>query len=129
MFHLFFRDLPQKYGPVMLITFGIDIVVISSKEAAGEYLERCDPPETVASSGEEWETSKYIALIKLFNTKNQSFRFIKEEDNDLLVKKLSEYASRLSPVNLTKTLSTLVSNSGEISESASLSMMTASGNL
>nr|VDD58989.1 unnamed protein product [Brassica oleracea] len=34
MFHLFFRELPQKYGPVMLIIFGIDIVVISSKEAA-----------------------------------------------------------------------------------------------
>uniref|UniRef100_A0A0D3DXL4 Cytochrome P450 n=1 Tax=Brassica oleracea var. oleracea TaxID=109376 RepID=A0A0D3DXL4_BRAOL len=34
MFHLFFRELPQKYGAVMLIIFGIDIVVISSKEAA-----------------------------------------------------------------------------------------------
>lgn len=111
MFHLFFRDLPQKYGPVMLITFGIDIVVISSKEAAVEYFEGCDRPETaLASSGEEWETSKYLALIKLFNTKTHSFRYIREQENDLLVKKLSESALRRSPVNLTKTLFTLVSN-------------------
>ncbi|KAF8104562.1 LOW QUALITY PROTEIN: hypothetical protein N665_0171s0066 [Sinapis alba] len=122
--HSFFRDLSQKYGPVMLIRFGMDMVVISSKEAAEEYHEGCSRPETIgsqlfsynikdsgfASSGEEWETSRYLAVIKLFNAKTHSFRYIREKESDLFVKKLSEYASRRSPVNLTKTLFTLVSN-------------------
>lgn len=122
--HSFFRDLSQKYGPVMLIRFGVDIVVISSKEAAEEYHEGCSRPVTVGSqlfsynskdsgfapSGEEWETSRYLTMIKLFNSKTQSFRYIREQEIDLFVKKLSEYASKRSPVNLTKTLFTLVSN-------------------
>ncbi|KAL0884905.1 hypothetical protein Bca101_008887 [Brassica carinata] len=101
----------------MLIRFGIDMVVISSKEAAVECLEGCSRPETVGSQdsgfappGEEWETSRYLALIKLFNTKSQSFRYIREKESDLFVKKLSESASKRSPVNLTKTLFTLVSS-------------------
>ncbi|KAJ4889860.1 Cytochrome P450 71B7 [Raphanus sativus] len=127
--HSLFRGLCQKYGPVMLIRFGMesmDILVISSKEAAEEYHEGCSRPETVGShlfsyncedsgsapSGEreEWETSRYRTMIKLLNTKTQSFRYIREREIDLFVKKLSECAARRSPVNLTKTLFTLVSN-------------------
>jgi len=47
-----------------------------------------------------------ISVVELFNAKKlQSFTYIREEENDLLVKKLMESAS---PVNLQKTLYTLV---------------------
>nr|QWK52393.1 cytochrome P450 71B29 [Isatis tinctoria] len=123
------RNLSQKYGPVILLRFGfVPVVVISSKEAAEEVLkihdlECCSRPETAgtrkisynfkdigfAPYGEEWKAMRKLSVVELFSTKKlQSFRHIREEENDLLVKKLMESALRRSPVNLKKTLHTLV---------------------
>ncbi|KAL1216138.1 Cytochrome P450 71B28 [Cardamine amara subsp. amara] len=123
------RNLSQKYGPVVLLRYGfVPVVVISSKEAAEEVLkihdlDCCSRPETVgtraisynfkdigfAPYGEEWRAMRKLSVVELFSTKKlQSFRYIIEEENNLLVKKLSDSASRLSPVNLERTLYTLV---------------------
>ncbi|CAL9214788.1 unnamed protein product [Arabidopsis halleri] len=123
------RNLSHKYGAVILLRFGfVPVVVISSKEAAEEVLkihdlECCSRPETAgtrkisynfkdigfAPYGEEWKVMRKLSVVELFNAKkHQYFRFIREEENDLLVKKLIELALRRSPVNLKKTLYTLV---------------------
>ncbi|KFK43574.1 hypothetical protein AALP_AA1G144100 [Arabis alpina] len=123
------RSLSQKYGPVVLLRFGfVPVVVISSKEAAEEVLkihdlECCSRPETArtraisynfkdigfAPYGEEWRVMRKLSVVELFSAKKlQSFRYIREEENDLLVKKLSELALSRSSVNIKKTLYTLV---------------------
>ncbi|KAG7654114.1 Cytochrome P450 superfamily [Arabidopsis suecica] len=123
------RNLSHKYGPVILLRFGfVPVVVISSKEAAEEVLkihdlECCSRPETAgtrkisynfkdigfAPYGEEWKAMRKLSVVELFNAKkHQYFRSIREEENDLLVKTLTELALTRSPVNLKKTLFTLV---------------------
>ncbi|KAL1216335.1 Cytochrome P450 71B7 [Cardamine amara subsp. amara] len=129
--HACFRNLSQKFGPVMLLHFGfVPVVVISSKEGAEEALktqdlECCSRPETVATRmisynfkdigfapyGEEWKALRKLVVVELLNMKKfQSFRYIREEENDSLVKKLTESALTRSPVNLKKTLFTLVAS-------------------
>ncbi|XP_010494965.1 PREDICTED: cytochrome P450 71B28-like [Camelina sativa] len=123
------RDLSDKYGPVVLLRHGfVPVVVISSKEAAEEVLkihdlECCSRPETAgtrtisynfkdvgfAPYGEDWRAMRKLLVIELFSSKKlQSCRYIREEENDLCVKKLSVFATTRSPVNLDKTLFTLV---------------------
>jgi len=123
------RNLSEKYGPIVFLRYGfVPVVVISSKEAAEEVLkthdlECCSRPETVgtraisynfkdigfAPCGEDWRTMRKLSVVELFSSKKlQSFRYIREEENDLCVKKLSDLASRRSLVNLEKTLFTLV---------------------
>ncbi|XP_056845145.1 cytochrome P450 71B28 [Raphanus sativus] len=123
------RNLSQKYGPVVHLRFGfVPMVVISSKEAAEEVLkthdlECCNRPETAgirmisynakdigfAPYGEEWRAMRKLSVVELFSSKKiQSFRYAREEENDLLVKKLSESASEQSLVSLKKTLYALV---------------------
>ncbi|CAN6902061.1 unnamed protein product [Brassica oleracea] len=123
------RNLSQNYGPVMLMRFGfVPVVVISSKEAAEEVLkihdlDCCSRPETegtrkisynfkdigFAPYGEEWKAMRKLSVIELFTTKKfHSFRYIREEENDLLVKKLMDSASKQSLVSLKRTLHALV---------------------
>ncbi|CAA7039240.1 unnamed protein product [Microthlaspi erraticum] len=123
------RNLTEKYGPVVHLRFGfVPTVVVSSKEAAEEVLkthdlECCSRPEKVGFRmlsynyknigftryGEELREMRKLSVVELFSPKKlQSFKYMREEENDLLVKKLMESASRLSPVNLKKTLYTLV---------------------
>ncbi|KAJ0241957.1 hypothetical protein HA466_0212990 [Hirschfeldia incana] len=129
--HTCFRNLSQKFGPVMLLRLGyVPMVVISSREGAEEALkthdlECCSRPETVATRmlsynfkdigfapyGEEWKALRKLVVVELFNAKKlKSFRYIREEENDVLVKKLRESALTGSPVNLTKALFTLVAS-------------------
>ncbi|VVA91178.1 unnamed protein product [Arabis nemorensis] len=131
LLHACLRNLSQKYGPVMLLRFGyVPVVVISSREGAEEALktqdlECCSRPETVSTRmisynfkdigfapyGEEWKALRKLVVMELLNMKKfQSFRYIREEENDLLVMKLTESALRRSPVNLKKTLFTLVAS-------------------
>nr|QWK52394.1 cytochrome P450 71B28-1 [Isatis tinctoria] len=123
------RKLTQKYGPVVHLRFGfVPMVVISSREAAEEVLkihdlECCSRPEKAglrmisynykdigfAPYGEEWRAMRKLSAIELFSAKKiQYLRHVREEENDLSVKKLTESASRQSPVSLKKTLYTLV---------------------
>ncbi|KFK43577.1 hypothetical protein AALP_AA1G144400 [Arabis alpina] len=131
LLHACLRNLSQKYGPVMLLRSGfVPVVVISSREGAEQALkiqdlECCSRPETVSTRmisynfkdigfapyGEEWKALRKLVVVELLNMKRfQSFRYIREEENDLLVKKLTESALRRSPVNFKKTLFTLVAS-------------------
>ncbi|XP_010554157.1 PREDICTED: cytochrome P450 71B23-like [Tarenaya hassleriana] len=123
--HRYFHQLSKKFGPVMLFRFGFTpVVVISSREAAEQVLKThdlvcCSRPMTVginkftrqgkvisfAPYGEEWRELRKIAVLEFFSPKKvRSFRHIREEENNLLVKKLSESALKQSPVDLSITL-------------------------
>ncbi|XP_010425292.1 PREDICTED: cytochrome P450 71B23 [Camelina sativa] len=126
--HRCLLDLSKIHGPVMQLQFGfVPLVVISSNHAAQEVLKThdldcCSRPETIATKtisynfkdigfapyGEEWRALRKLAVIELFSLKKlNAFRYIREEENDLLVKKLSEASQKQSPVNLKKALFTL----------------------
>ncbi|EOA32606.1 hypothetical protein CARUB_v10015900mg [Capsella rubella] len=131
LLHICFRNLSREFGPVMLLHFGfVPMVVISSKEGAEEALktldlECCSRPETVAtrmisynfkdigfaSYGEEWKALRKLVVMELLSVKKlKSLMYIREEENDVMVKKLKESALTQSPVNLNRTLFTLVAS-------------------
>ncbi|KAL1221772.1 Cytochrome P450 71B8 [Cardamine amara subsp. amara] len=109
----------------MLLHFGfVPVVVFSSKEAAKEVLkthdlETCTRPKMVATGlftynfkdidftqyGEDWREMKKLVGLELFSPKKQkSFKYIREEESDLLVKKLSKSAQTQTPLDLGKAL-------------------------
>ncbi|XP_010528081.1 PREDICTED: cytochrome P450 71B19-like [Tarenaya hassleriana] len=117
--------LSKKYGPVMLLRFGFaPVVVISSSEGAEAVLkthdlECCTRPKLfgtrklshgyrdigVSPYGEGWRERRKLAVREVFSVKKvQSFMGIREEECNLLVKELTESASKQSTVNLSKTL-------------------------
>ncbi|KAL0685379.1 hypothetical protein Bca4012_052227 [Brassica carinata] len=123
--HRSLQSLAQRFGPVMLIHFGfVPVVVVTSKEAAEEVLRThdldcCSRPKLVGTRllsrdfkdvgftpyGEEWKERRKFAVRELFCLKKvQSFRHIREEECNFLVKKLSESAVDRTPVDLSKTL-------------------------
>ncbi|KAF8100904.1 hypothetical protein N665_0214s0063 [Sinapis alba] len=131
LLHKRLHDLSKKHGPVMLLHLGfVPVIVVSSSEAAEEVLkthdlECCTRPKALgmqtfsrngkdigfAFYGEEWRELRKIAVLEFFNAKKvQSFRYIREEEIDLMVKKLAEPALKQSPVNLSKTLFSLTAN-------------------
>lgn len=105
----------------------VPVVVISSSEAAEEVLkthdlECCSRPKALgmqtfsrngkdiglAAYGEDWRELRKLAVLEFFSTKKvRSFRYIREEETDLMVKKLTEVALKQSPVDLSKTLFSL----------------------
>ncbi|ESQ32859.1 hypothetical protein EUTSA_v10005389mg [Eutrema salsugineum] len=128
LLHICLHDLSKKHGPVMLLRFGfVPVVVISSSEAAEEVLkthdlECCTRPKALgmqtfsrngknigfASYGEDWRELRKLAILEFFNTKKvRSFRYIREEENDLMIKELTESALKQSPVDLGKILFSL----------------------
>ncbi|CAH8266849.1 unnamed protein product [Arabidopsis lyrata] len=125
------RNISEMYGPVVHLQYGfIPVVVVSSKEAAEEVLkindlECCTRPEAagmratfynfkdigMAPFGDEWSLMRKLSVVELFSVKKlQSFKYIRDEENDLFVKKISEFATRRSPVNLERAVFTLVGN-------------------
>nr|QWK52413.1 cytochrome P450 71B4-5 [Isatis tinctoria] len=100
------------------------MVVLSSSEAAEEALktndlECCNRPLTNALSkfsrngkdiafapyGEVSKELRKLSVLNFFSAnKVRSFRYIREEENDLMIKKLKESAQKKSPVDLSKTL-------------------------
>ncbi|XP_010528082.1 PREDICTED: cytochrome P450 71B20-like [Tarenaya hassleriana] len=129
--HRSLHSLSDKYGPVMLLRFGFTpVVVISSSEAAEEVLKThdlksCSRPKGVAvrklSRGfrdiafspysELWRELRKISVLDIFSLRKvRSFRRIREEESHLMVKKLSESASKQAPVDLNKTLFWLTSS-------------------
>ncbi|CAA7046290.1 unnamed protein product [Microthlaspi erraticum] len=123
--HRSLHKLSLEHGPVMLLRLGVvPVVVFSSKEAAKEVLkihdlETCTRPKMVAAGlltynfkdigftkyGEDWREMKKLVGLELFSPKKQkSYRYIKEEESDLLVKKLSNHAQTETSVDLGKTL-------------------------
>ncbi|KAL1199946.1 Cytochrome P450 71B19 [Cardamine amara subsp. amara] len=123
--HKSLQRLAERTGHVMLIHLGfVPITVISSREAAEEVLKThdldcCSRPKLVGSRlisrgfkdigfspyGEEWKERRKFMVREFFCLKKvQSFRYIREEECNFLVKKLSESAVDRSPVDLSKTL-------------------------
>uniref|UniRef100_M4E8T4 Cytochrome P450 n=1 Tax=Brassica campestris TaxID=3711 RepID=M4E8T4_BRACM len=123
--HRSLERLARKYGPVMLLHFGfVPVVVVSSREAAEEVLRThdldcCSRPKLVGTRllsrdfkdiaftpyGEEWKERRKLAVRELFCLKKvQSFRYIREEECNFMVKKLSESAVNRTPVDLSKAL-------------------------
>ncbi|CAH8383471.1 unnamed protein product [Eruca vesicaria subsp. sativa] len=131
LLHRRLHDLSKKHGPVMLLHLGfVPVLVVSSSEAAEEVLkthdlECCTRPKALgmqtfsrngkdigfASYGEEWRELRKLAVLEFLNAKRvQSFRYIREEENDLLIKKLTESALKQSPVDLSKILFSLTAS-------------------
>ncbi|KAL1199945.1 Cytochrome P450 71B19 [Cardamine amara subsp. amara] len=123
--HKSLQHLAARTGHVMLLHFGfVPVTVFSSKEAAEEVLRThdldcCSRPKLVGSRllsrgfkdigftpyGEEWKERRKFAVRELFCLKKvQSFRHIREEECNILVKKLTESAVDRSPVDLSKSL-------------------------
>ncbi|CAN8272627.1 unnamed protein product [Cochlearia groenlandica] len=122
--HKSIQNLSKKLGhDVMLLHFGfVPVVIISSKEAAEEVLkthdlECCSRPNLVGTRllsrgfkdigftpyDQEWKERRKFAVRELFCLKKvQFFSPIREQECNLLVKKLSE--SNRSSVNLSKIL-------------------------
>lgn len=129
LLHRCLHDISKKHGPVLLLQLGfVQMVVISSSEAAEEALkthdlECCTRPKTNASStffrdgtdiafapyGEAWRELRKLSVLNFFSAKKvRSFKYIREEENDSMVKKLKELAQKKSPVDLSQTLFCLV---------------------
>ncbi|KAJ0248042.1 hypothetical protein HA466_0164100 [Hirschfeldia incana] len=127
----YFHKLSIEYGPVLLLRFGfLRVVVISSSEAAEEVLrthdlECCSRPKTLVTGklsygfkdvnfapyGEYWREMRKLAVIELFSLKKvQSFRYVREEETDYMVKKVSESALKQSPVDLSQTVFSLTAS-------------------
>ncbi|OAP01389.1 CYP71B25 [Arabidopsis thaliana] len=125
MIHRCLHELSKKHGPVMHLQLGfVPLVLISSSEAAEEALkthdiECCTRPNTNAARvfsrnnkniglgaySDEWRELRKVAVREYFSVKKvQSFRYVREEENHLMVKKLRDLALKQSPVDLTKTL-------------------------
>uniref|UniRef100_A0A1J3J6H8 Cytochrome P450 71B2 n=1 Tax=Noccaea caerulescens TaxID=107243 RepID=A0A1J3J6H8_NOCCA len=119
--HRCIHKLCIKYGPVMLLRLGsVPVVVISSSEAAEEMLKTNDLECSTRSKmvgteklsygykditfgpyGEYWREMRKVAVIELFSLKKvQSFRSVREEEVEVMVKKVT--ALTQSPVDLRK---------------------------
>lgn len=129
--HRWFHQLSVKYGPVMVLRLGFTpVVVISSSEAAEEVLktkdlETCSRPKLMATDKlsynfkditftpytASWREYRKVAVTELLNPKKlQSFKFLREEEMDFVVKKLSNSALEQSPVDLSKIIFGLAAN-------------------
>nr|QWK52385.1 cytochrome P450 71B2-3 [Isatis tinctoria] len=127
--HKCMHKLSLKYGPVMLVRLGsIPVVVISSSEAAEEVLKTHDLECSTRSKmvgteklsygfkdiifgqyGEYWREMRKVAVMELFSPKKvQSFRYVREQEMELMVKKVS--ALTQSPVDLSKTFFSLTAS-------------------
>ncbi|KAL0847924.1 hypothetical protein Bca101_021171 [Brassica carinata] len=118
-------NLSLEHGPVMLLHFGVvPVIVVSSKEAAREVLkthdlETCNRPKLVGTKlfsynfkdigftqcGEEWREIKKLVGLELFSPQKQKvLKYIREEESDLLLKKLSNSAQTETLVDVGKAL-------------------------
>lgn len=121
--------LSQKYGSLMHLKIGrMPILVVSSADMAREILKIndfgfCTRPKLTSSSkfsydckdisfapyGEYWREMKKMCILQLFSTKRiSSFQSIIEEEVSILMNSISN--SIFAPINLTKSVSTLISN-------------------
>ncbi|KAK9146067.1 hypothetical protein Sjap_005970 [Stephania japonica] len=111
LLHHSFRDLSRKYGPIMLLHLGrAPVLVISSAEMAREIMQNHDrvfayrPALTAAQIilykcqdigyapyGEYYKLARKICVTDLLSVKKvQSFKFIREEETDFFIKKITQ---------------------------------------
>ena len=128
--HYSWWQLSKKYGPIMLLQLGVPTVVVSSAEAAREFLKThdidcCSRPPLVglgkfsynhrdigfAPYGDYWREVRKICVLEVFSTKRvQSFQFIREEEVTLLIDSIAQSSSSGSPIDLTERLMSLTAN-------------------
>ncbi|XP_073270157.1 cytochrome P450 71A8-like [Primulina huaijiensis] len=109
--HRNFRTLAKKHGPLMLLHFGsVPALVVSSADAAKEILKTHDlnfanradssvnrrmiyncKDVSVSPYGEYWRQLKSICVLQLLSNKRvQSFHFIREEETEIMVRKIRD---------------------------------------
>ncbi|CAA7061634.1 unnamed protein product [Microthlaspi erraticum] len=129
--HRSFHKLSQDYGPVMFLRFGVvPVVVFSTREGAEEVLkthdlETCSRAKLTATRlfsynyksigftqyNDDWKEMRKLAMTELFSAKKlKAFRYIREEECELLVKKISKSAQTQTPVDLRKALFSLTAS-------------------
>ncbi|KAK4276057.1 hypothetical protein QN277_019048 [Acacia crassicarpa] len=123
--HQSFRDLANKYGPLMHLQLGhVSHVIVSSPEVAKQVMKTHDTifanrPKIIASEtlaydstdivfspyGNYWRQLRRICTLELFSSRRvQTFRKIREEEVSALVKDIRQYVEFGSVVNLTQKL-------------------------
>ncbi|KAJ4753069.1 cytochrome P450 family 71 polypeptide [Rhynchospora pubera] len=119
------RDLSRQFGPLMLLHLGPSpTIVVSSPDAAREIMKTHDisfasrPISTTVgiltcggkgisftSYGEHWRQMRKICVLELLSTRRvQSFRPIREEEVNNLIKYVNSCTSHCQHVNLSKRL-------------------------
>eukprot|EP01018_Ginkgo_biloba_P009681 Gb_04622 [translate_table: standard] len=123
--------LSEKYGPLMFLRLGsVPTVVVSSPDMAKEVLKTHDlvfasRPTTSGSKymlynasdialtpyGHYWRQVRKVCVLQLLSAKRiESFRFVREEEVNLMIQSILEhtvkYRSKI-PVNVSKTVSGL----------------------
>ncbi|KAF6143059.1 hypothetical protein GIB67_041127 [Kingdonia uniflora] len=123
--HRSFRDLSKKYGPIMLLHLGhAPILVVSSPDIAHEILKTQDvkfanrPFTTTAKAlmygcttisfapyNEYYSQIKKISVQELLSmSRVQSFRYVREEEVDLMIEEIHRSSRLQVSVNLTEML-------------------------
>ncbi|WCJ38587.1 Cytochrome P450 71B34 [Euphorbia peplus] len=123
LLHQSYWQLSKKHGPVMLLRLGqIPVIVVSCAEAARDVLKVndlacCSRPYLAGAArlsynfldvaltpyGDHWRYMKKLIVLELFNLKRvQSFRFIREEEVELLINSISSADG--TPIDLTDKL-------------------------
>ncbi|XP_057417163.1 cytochrome P450 71D8-like [Lotus japonicus] len=127
--HHTFRDLANKYGPLMHLQLGeSSTVVVSSPDMAKEILKTHDlafaqRPELLspkilayestdiafAPYGDNWRQMRKICTLELLSAKRvQSFSFIREDEVAKLIQSIHLSVSTGSPFNLSKSVFSLI---------------------
>ncbi|XP_065879089.1 cytochrome P450 736A117-like [Euphorbia lathyris] len=127
--HRSLKSLSERYGPLMLLHFGSKpVLVVSSPEIAREITKSHDlifsgrpnlnitqklfyncKDIVAAPYGDHWRQARAICVLHLLNTKRvKSFRAIREEEVDLLIKKIRD--SGLEEVNLSELFASITSD-------------------
>ncbi|GKV50981.1 hypothetical protein SLEP1_g57659 [Rubroshorea leprosula] len=121
----------KKHGPVMLVHLGfVPTLIVSSADAAKELLKAhdldcCSRPSLTGARklsynyldvaftayGDYWREMRRLYVIELLSIKRvQSFRFIREEEVEFLIKSISEFSKLGAPVNLSEKLISLTAD-------------------
>ncbi|KAL2515527.1 Cytochrome [Forsythia ovata] len=130
--HRALQTLSKRYGPLMMLHLGsVPTLVVSSADAALEIMKTNDlifsnrPKVTIpdklvygskdiafAPYGEHWRQVRSICVLHLLSNKRvQSFRYIREEETDLLIQKIRQSSSSSTSVtNLSNLLVSLTND-------------------
>ncbi|KAL2490856.1 Cytochrome [Abeliophyllum distichum] len=130
--HRALQALSKRYGQLMMLHLGsVPAVIVSSADAAREIMKTQDlifsnrpklsiPDKIVYGSkdiafapyGEHWRQVRSICVLHLLSNKRvQSFRYIREEETDLLIQKIRQSSSSSTSVtNLSDLLVSLTND-------------------